>query len=60
MLRLYIANVRAIKHDTEMERNVQLITEPKVLWFISLNSITKLFKFLLNSPCVDVATESQI
>lgn len=43
-----------------MERNVQLITDPKVFLFISLNSVNKLLKFLLNFLCMNVATESQI
>lgn len=49
-----------LKHNTEMERNVQLITDPKVFLFISLNSVNKLLKFLLNFLCMNVATESQI
>lgn len=49
-----------LKHNTEMKRNVQLITDPKMFLFISLNSVNKLLKFLLNFLCVNVATESQI
>lgn len=59
-LRLHTPNVREIKHNIEMERDVQLITDPKVFSFISLNSVNKLLKFLLNFPHMDMATESQI
>lgn len=56
-LSLHTPNIREIKHNIEIERNVLLVTEPKMLWFISLNSVNK-FTCLLHFPRVAVATES--